>query len=155
MLIDMEKQAYIFGGILTLANRLQVLGDKLDDHITLKQWLFIAVISKLEQSAPTISEVAKVTGNSRQNVKKMAVLLERQGFVSLMQDEQDARIVRIHLTPRCTAYFRDRSGKENEFMASLFDSFDERLTDGLYQGVIRLIDNVSRMENALDEKDRR
>lgn len=155
MLIDMEKQAYIFGGILTLANRLQVLGDKLDDHITLKQWLFIAVISKLEQPAPTISEVAKVTGNSRQNVKKMAVLLERQGFVSLMQDEQDARIIRIHLTPRCTTYFRDRSDKENEFMASLFDSFDERLTDGLYQGVMRLADNVSRMENELDEKDRR
>ena len=50
---------------------------------------------------------------------------------------------------------QDRSGKENEFMASLFDSFDERLTDGLYKGVMRLADNVSRMENELDEKDRR
>ncbi|HEY4391909.1 MAG TPA: MarR family transcriptional regulator [Paenibacillus sp.] len=150
----MEKQAYIFGGILTLANRLQVLGDRLDDHITLKQWLFIAVISKLEQPAPTISEVAKVTGNSRQNVKKMAALLEKQGFVLLTKDEHDARIVRIHLTPKCIAYFQNRSGKETEFMTSLFDAFDDKLTDGLYEGMMKLADNVNRMENALEETDR-
>ncbi|GGG11393.1 MarR family winged helix-turn-helix transcriptional regulator [Paenibacillus aceti] len=153
-MINIEKQAFIFGGILTLANRLQVLGDKLDDHITLKQWLFIAVISKLEQPAPTITEVAEAIGNSRQSVKKMAALLERQGFVSLVQDEQDARAVRIHLTPKCTAYFRDRSGKEHEFMVSLFDGFDGELTNGLYEGMLKLADNVSRMERVLDEKER-
>jgi len=152
-LIDMEKQAYIFGGILTLANRLQVLGDKLDDNITLKQWLFIAVISKLEQP-PTISEVAQVTGNSRQNVKKMAALLVKQGFVSLTKDEQDARIVRIHLNPKCIAYFQNRSDKENEFMTSLFNAFDDQLTDGLYEGMMKLAENVNRMEHALEEKDR-
>lgn len=151
---NLEKPAYIFGGILTLANRLQVLGDKLDDHITLKQWLFIAVISKLEQPAPTISEVAEAIGNSRQSVKKMAALLERRGFVSLVQDEQDARVVRVHLTPKCTTYFQDRSGKEHEFMLSLFDGFDGELTNGLYEGMLKLADNVSRMEKALDEKER-
>ncbi|MNJ27860.1 transcriptional repressor MprA [compost metagenome] len=153
-MIDMEKQAYIFGGILTLANRLQALGDKLDENMTLKQWLFIAVISKLEQPAPTISEVAKVTGHSRQNVKKMAALLEKQGFVALTKDERDARIVRIHLTPKCIAYFQNRSGKEERFMSSLFNAFDHKLTDGLYEGMMKLADNVNRMENARDEKER-
>ncbi|WP_148499924.1 MarR family winged helix-turn-helix transcriptional regulator [Paenibacillus ihumii] len=122
--------------------------------MTLKQWLFIAVISKLEQPAPTISEVAKVTGNPRQNVKKMASLLEKQGFVALKKDERDARIVRIHLTPKCIAYFQNRSGKEEAFMSSLFDTFDHKLTDGLYEGIIKLADNVHRMENAMDEKER-
>lgn len=74
---DIEKKAYIFGGILTLANRLQALGDKLDENVTLKQWLLIAVILKSGRSSPTISEVAKLVGNSRQNVKKMAGLLEK------------------------------------------------------------------------------
>ncbi|UNK21164.1 MarR family transcriptional regulator [Paenibacillus sp. N3/727] len=150
----MEKKAYIFGGILTLANRLQVLGDKLDENVTLKQWLLIAVISKFGRSSPTISEVAEMIGNSRQNVKKMALILERQGFVSLMKDDHDARIFRIHLTPKCIAYFQSRGEKEAQFMDALFDAFDENLTDGLYEGVRKLADNVIRMENAHDEEER-
>lgn len=151
---EIEKKAYIFGGILTLANRLQVLGDKLDENVTLKQWLLIAVISKFGRPSPTISEVAEMIGNSRQNVKKMALILERQGFVSLMKDDDDARIFRIHLTPKCMTYFQSRSEKEVQFMDALFDAFDENLTDGLYEGVRKLADNVIRMENAHDEEER-
>ncbi|MCY9582612.1 MarR family transcriptional regulator [Paenibacillus alvei] len=145
---DIEKKAYIFGGILTLANRLQALGDKLDENVTLKQWLLIAVILKSGRSSPTISEVAKLVGNSRQNVKKMAGLLEKQGFVSLIKDDQDARIFRIHLTPECFTYFQARSEKEMQFLNALFDALDENLTNGLYEGVIQLANNVNRMENA-------
>lgn len=146
-----EKWGYIFGRILTLANRLQVLGDQMDEQITLKQWLLVAIIMKLEPSTPTISEVSGITGNSRQNVKKMASILEKQGFVKLVKDEQDARIVRIHLTAKCKAYFEQRAGKEQHFMSELFDSFDEALTDGLYQGLMRLANNVNQMER-IDEQ---
>jgi len=148
---DIEKKAYIFGGILTLANRLQALGDKLDENVTLKQWLLIAVILKSGRSSPTISEVAKLVGNSRQNIKKMAGLLEKQGFVSLIKDDQDARIFRIHLTPECFTYFQARSEKEMQFLNALFDALDENLTNGLYKGIIHLANNVNRMENVHED----
>ncbi|OAB42222.1 MarR family transcriptional regulator [Paenibacillus glacialis] len=151
---EMEKKAYIFGGILTLANRLQALGDKLDENVTLKQWLLIAVILKSGQSSPTISEVAKLIGNSRQNVKKMALLLDKQGFVSLIKDDHDARIFRVHLTPKCFTYFQARSEKEMQFMNALFDTFDENLTNGLYEGIVQLANNVTRMENAHEDEER-
>lgn len=151
---EIEKKAYIFGGMLTLANRLQVLGDKLDENVTLKQWLLIAIISKHGRPSPTISEVAEMIGNSRQNVKKMALILEKRGFVSLIKDDQDARIYRIHLTPKCIAYFESRGDKEAQFMEALFDEFDENLTSGLYEGVMKLAYNITRMENTHDEEER-
>ncbi len=144
----LDKQAFIFGSIFALANRLQILGDKLDENITTKQWLLIAVISKSEHPSPTLSEVAKIIGSSRQNVKKMATILQKRGLVSLTKDPNDARMVRITLTSECITYFEDRDEQELQFMEKLFDSFDESLTDGLYDGVVKLAENVVEMERS-------
>ncbi|CAH8716331.1 MarR family transcriptional regulator [Paenibacillus thiaminolyticus] len=151
---DDQKKAYIFGAILTLANRLQILGDKLDENVTMKQWLLIAIILKCGNPSPTLSEVAEMIGNSRQNVKKMALILEKQGFVSLTKDVHDARVVRIHLTPKCTTYFQERGDKEEQFMDALFDAFDEEVTNGLYKGLIQLADNIAKMEEGHDNAER-
>lgn len=151
----LEKQAFIFGSILTLANRLQLLGDKLDENITIKQWLMIAIILKCDDPSPTLGEVAEMIGNSRQNVKKMALILEKQGFVSLSKDDHDARMVRIHLTPKCISYFQGRGAKETQFMEVLFEAFDHDLTNDLYKGLIKLADNIARMENGHEEEKRR
>ncbi|WP_019910258.1 MarR family transcriptional regulator [Paenibacillus sp. HW567] len=150
---EKEQQAYILGAILTLANRLQVLGDKLDDRMTMKQWLLIAIILKSGSPAPTLSDVAEMIGSSRQNVKKMALILEKQGFVTLTKDSSDARMVRLQLTEKCMVYFAGRSAREDQFMEALFHSFDAGLTGGLYSGLTRLADNISRMEtDAADEE---
>ncbi|MHA6529399.1 MarR family transcriptional regulator [Paenibacillus sp. BAC0078] len=153
VLDEKEQQAYILGAILTLANRLQVLGDKLDDQVTMKQWLLIAIILKSGSPAPTLSDVAEMIGSSRQNVKKMALILEKQGFVTLTKDSSDARMVRLQLTEKCMAYFAERSATEDQFMDALFHSFDAELTRGLYSGLNLLTDNISRMEtDASDEE---
>jgi DNA-binding MarR family transcriptional regulator len=129
------------------ANRIQILGDKLDKSISTKQWLLIAVISKCEHPSPTLSEVANIIGSSRQNVKKMAVILQERGFLSLTKDVDDARVIRITLTSKCFTYFQNRNDKELQFMSRLFDKFDEALTDDLYQGFVKLVENIAEMEN--------
>lgn len=141
----MEKEEYIVGAIFALSNKLQILGDKLDTSISTKQWLLIAVISKCGNPSPMLSEVAKLIGSSRQNVKKMAAILQERGFVSLNKDVEDTRAVRITLTPKCLAHFKGRNAKELQFMSDLFNDFDETLTDGLYQGFVKLAGNIADM----------
>lgn len=142
-----EKEAYILGAIFTLSNRLQFLGDRLYKSISTKQWLLIAVISKCDSSSPSLSEVADIIGSSRQNVKKMAVILQERGFVSLDKDFNDARVIRITLTPKCLTYFGEQSEKESQFMSKLFYNFDDTRTNGLYQGLEKLAENIIEMEN--------
>ncbi|WP_054941188.1 MarR family transcriptional regulator [Paenibacillus ihuae] len=143
---EKEQQAYILGAFLMLANRLQVLGDKLDEKITMKQWLLIAVILKSGSPAPALSALAAMIGSSRQNVKKMALLLEKQGFVALSKDEKDARILRVRLTEECRVYFAGRHREEEQFMEDLFQDFNAELTTGLFTGLTKLTDNIARME---------
>lgn len=142
----MEKKANIFASLFILANRLQVLGDSLDEQITIKQWLLIAVISKSNKEAITVSELSKFIGSSRQNVKKMADILERQGFVSLNKDPNDARVVQVSITEKCINHFKSRADLELNFIEKLFNDFDEELLDGLYRGINKLSSNVTEME---------
>jgi DNA-binding MarR family transcriptional regulator len=148
---DLNKKAYIFGSIFTLSNKLQAIGDKMDPNITVKQWLLLACISKFEES-PTISEIADAIGNSRQNAKKMAAILEREGFLTLKKDKNDARILRVSLTEKCKKYFENRDNQELEFIDLLFNGFDSDLVQGLYKGILKLSENIVEMENIYDKK---
>ncbi len=147
---NLEDKAHVFGGIFILANRLQILGDKFDEELTLKQWLLLIGIMKNTETAPTISEVASFIGNSRQNVKKMAVILVKKGFISLEKDLKDARILRINITSKCQNHFKQRESRELEFFENLYQGFDTNLLKGLNNGITKLAENIMEMEKNYD-----
>jgi DNA-binding MarR family transcriptional regulator len=144
---ELEQKAYIFAVIFTLSNKLQVLGDEFDKHITIKQWLFMVCVAKFSEP-PTISEVANFVGYSRQNAKRIAAALHERGYVTIMKDKNDARALRIALTPKCTEYFNKRGDKELKFLDKIFTGFDAELTDGVYKGLLRLGRNIDEMMNS-------
>lgn len=147
---DLEQKAYIFGTIFTLSNKLQVLGDEFDKNITIKQWLFILGISQFNEP-PTISEVANFIGYSRQNAKRIAAALHERGYVTIIKDKNDARALRIELTPKCTGYFEKRYEREIEFLDKLFTGFDPELTCSIYKGLIGLEQNIKAIMTSKDE----
>jgi DNA-binding MarR family transcriptional regulator len=143
---ELAQKAFIFAEIFAVSNKLQALGDKLDRQITIKQWLLLAAISKSAVEAPSISEISALIGTSRQNVKKMALLLEKQGFVNIRKDPNDARVLRVVQTAKCVEHFRARYNMELEFLEKLFSGLDGALLSGLCNGLIKLTDNISIME---------
>ena len=150
---NLDQMAYIFGTIFALSNKLQVLGDEFDKNITIKQWLFTVCVSKFS-TPPTISEVANFIGYSRQNAKRIAADLHERGYVTIVKDKNDARASRIELTPKCTTYFEKRNLKEIEFLERIFTGFDAELTRNVYEGLLRLEQNIKALmvpeeENAL------
>ncbi|HNV34826.1 MAG TPA: MarR family transcriptional regulator [Bacillota bacterium] len=151
----LKKKGYIFASIFTLSNRLQVIGDKFDKDLTVKQWLLLAGILNSGKKAPTLTEVAAIIGSSRQNVKKMAVALEKAGFVNLEKDENDARILRINPTDMCWEHIKKREKREIEFLERLFTGFDIQTLDGLCKGISELERNIAEMGdgNDYEEKD--
>lgn len=150
---DLEEKAYIFGSIFTLSNKLQMLGDKLDEHLTVKQWLLLAAILKCGDNAPTIGEVAALIGSSRQNVKKMALILEKAGFVCLLRDSADARLLRISLTKSCMGHLKQREKKEQHFVKTLFTGFETQELLGFSGALSKLEKNVYEMGKQYEEKE--
>lgn len=152
---DLKEMAYIFGSIFTLSNKLQVLGDKFDKNLTVKQWLLLAGILHSGSDSPTISEVADIIQNSRQNVKKMALILEREGFLNINKDPKDARIQRISLTDNCRSYLKDREKSEERFLVQLFSGFSQDEIKAMVNGISKLDRNIEEMESLFDHEEER
>jgi DNA-binding MarR family transcriptional regulator len=152
---DVKDKAYIFGSIFTLSNKLQVLGDKFDRNLTIKQWLLLAGIYKSRNEMPTISEVAGIIGNSRQNVKKMVLILEKEGFVTIENDSNDARVQKIRLTKKCLDYLLQREKRELEFLEQLFEGYQSIELKDLVNGISKLEKNIAKMArlNSNEEKE--
>lgn len=150
---DLQDKAYIFGSIFTLSNKLQVLGDKMDPKLTVKQWLFLAGITKCESASPTLSEIAALIGSSRQNVKKMAVILEKQGFIAMSKDERDARMLRVSMTDCCKEYLKQREKSELEFIEEVFCGFEPHELSALSGAIRKLEKNVNGKVKSDEEKE--
>jgi DNA-binding MarR family transcriptional regulator len=147
-----RMEAYIYGGIFALSNKLQLIGDKLDSNISTKQWFLIAIIVSFQDEAPTISMTAERMGTSRQNIKKMASILEQRGFLVIVRDKEDGRIQRLELTEYCIDYFDQRREREEKYMESLFVDFDKEMLFVFFRGMKQFERNINRMEKENEEK---
>ena len=142
---DISKQAFVYGAIHMLSNRLQILGDRIDLTISSKQWFLLAVVSKFKGAPPNISDVADVLGTSRQNVKKMANILEKCDFLKLEKDKNDLRNTQLFLTEKCSNYFKSREHKETEYIECIFSGIDDETLDSLCTVLKKLAENTEKL----------
>ncbi|MFH1853598.1 MAG: MarR family transcriptional regulator [Candidatus Neomarinimicrobiota bacterium] len=128
----LTNMASIFGSVFLLAQRWQYLGDQFlaADGLTTKQWMLLAVLEKLFDAPPTMTEAATAFGTSRQNVKQIALKLEQRGFLKLAPDHADRRILRLVVTEQSRQYWTGRVDQDQAYMSSLFlELEDEDLND--------------------------
>ena len=147
MIKNIEQQPFIIGSIFALSNKLQIFCNKIYKDISIKQWFLLAVISQFKDDVPNLAQVSKITGNSYQNVKKMAVILEKKGFLDILKDKNDSRILRLHMTEKYKRYFETTVAKEEKLISDLFKNFDDENLSRLCDGIAKLISNIEQMEN--------
>ncbi|HKK80720.1 MAG TPA: hypothetical protein VJ909_00645 [Prolixibacteraceae bacterium] len=140
----MREEENIFGSILFIAQQWTAKSDALLNEkigITTKQWMLLVILNKFFKSVnPTISQAAEAFGSSRQNLKQVAIPLQRKGFVTIKHDRNDSRVQRIGLTGKHEAFFDGNKNEQwqqnfinnllsnlNEEEISLLDSFVEKL----------------------------
>ncbi len=145
-----DKEKYIFGSIFLLANRLQVIGDQYlgRDDMTTKQWLLQVMISQFGDNPPTLSEVAELMGNSRQNVKQLALKLEEKGFLTIQKDEQDARALRLKQTEKSRLFWESRNKQDDEYIENLFKDFSTEEIDIIFKGFAKLSEKLGKLEKS-------
>ena len=141
-----EHKGKIFASLFIIANRLQVLGDRLDPDVTVKQWLLIAIMYKSQPRIFSVKEIAGIIGVSHQNVMQMVRTLEKKGFVQISIDDSDRRFKRIGLTARCQEYFAGREDRELAFLHDLFDGFSADDLRHFTALIDQFISNIVKME---------
>ncbi|MDF2821165.1 MAG: transcriptional regulator, MarR family [Clostridiales bacterium] len=145
------KRKFIFGAIFLYATKLQTLGDRFDEMVSMKQWLLMVMAGQFENHKPTLTELGKIMGCSRQNVKKIAVPLERKGFLELIKDEKDARTLCVSLTEKCYEYFKKREKLEDKFLDILYENTNENEIDNFFNSMVKMNSGIEAVETALDK----
>jgi len=142
---DMSKAKYVFAAIFSLSNRWQTLGDRIDSTISLKQWFVLAIIANSTSKTNNLGDIAKSYGTSRQNIKKIAIILEKKGFLSLKKDPNDKRSLQLTLTEKCYEYLKSRHQQEALYFMSVFSDVDKEIIESLYEGTKKLIENTDKI----------
>ena len=145
----LEKMQYIFGSLFLISQRWQYLGDQYlaKDNLTTKQWLLLAVIVRLFDSPPTLSEAAKAMGSSRQNIKQIALKLEKRGFLKIRADEKDSRILRLEVTDKSHQFWKTRVDQDDKYIAGFFKNLSETEIETFYIIMRKISDQTEKLLN--------
>jgi DNA-binding MarR family transcriptional regulator len=88
--------------------------------LTTRQWLLLAVLSRADRPL-SLSEAAARYGSSRQNIKQIAVGLQRRGYLRLAPDPLDARTLRLHPTDAIARFDEPAAAAQGAaFLADVF-----------------------------------
>ena len=117
---NIDSKQYIFASIFILANRLQTACEKIQKDITMKQWLMLALISKTD-SKQNLSDIGKIMGCSRQNVKKLARPLQEKGYIEFVRGDNNS--LNIITTDKFDQYSKSMASRHSKSLELLFEEF--------------------------------
>jgi len=115
--------------IIALAQELRTLMDQRlqPSGLTTQQAAVLTVI-EMAGSPPGMTQVARALGMSHQNVKQLAVALERKGFLEIVPDEQDARSKRLQTTKQHKKFWAKRNAQDHACVEQWLSGLDETET---------------------------
>lgn len=118
-LTGVSEEYAIYGMLFSLSNRIQTIGDKEFKDITMKQHFLMIALEMFEQP-PTLKEMGELIGCSYQNVKRMAVHLQREGYLNIEQDILDKRKLLLVSTGKFQKLGQVQRERTIEFMDNLY-----------------------------------
>ena len=146
----LSREQAIFASVFILQNRMQTAGDKLQPQISMKQWLLLTMTAFCPEPK-TMTNVGALMGCSRQNVKKIASVLEKKGFVELSQGGNNS--VRIELTDKIDRHTEELGWRLSRALDLLFEDFSEEEIAQLFLLYAKLYAGVERMEKYAEDID--
>lgn len=138
----------IFCNIFIQQNRLQTACEKIQRDMSMKQWLLLALLEQCPQPK-TLTNVGKLMGCSRQNVKKLAATLEQKGYLTMTANA--GHTVCLAPTEKVAAYAQEMDERREEILRLLFSEFREEEIGQLYTLHRKLYTGIERVEKYVND----
>lgn len=145
------KKRLIFSAVFIEANKLQTAFDRSKMDVSSKQWLLLVITSSFPDP-PSLTAVAELMGCSRQNVKKIAVILEKKGYLMLVQDLHDKRSLCIQLTEKYKELSAKMDAETEDVMNHLFCEFSDEQIDPFFDGILKLSKGIDALDQYFQNK---
>ncbi|WP_092561049.1 MarR family winged helix-turn-helix transcriptional regulator [Anaeromicropila populeti] len=122
---SVSEEYGIYGMLFSLSNRIQTIGDKEFDDITMKQHFMMIALEMFEQP-PALTEMGAVIGCSYQNVKRMAEHLQKEQYLTIEKDGIDKRKLLLKSTGKFEKMACDQREKTVKFMENLYRNITQK-----------------------------
>lgn len=133
----------MYGTLFSLTNRIQTIGDEVFSDITMKQHFLLVTLMLFNDNYPTLKDVADHIGCSYQNVKKMAAILEKDGYLRIVRDTEDKRKYKLIITDKVKTISYDIERDINDFINVLYKDLS-------HDQMINTIKALKQMEHNLE-----
>lgn len=144
------QKRLLFAGVFIQENLLHAVFDRYNP-MSCKQWLLLAVAGAFD-TPPDLSAVARAMGCSRQNIKQLALHLERDGYIALEKSPGDARSLRIVFTEKGKKYARENE-KVGEFVhEAIFREFSQEEIGQYFALSVKMMHGIEHLEKAFQAK---
>ncbi len=147
-----NQRKAIFSTLFIVANKLQTLFDSRIPEISLKQFMLLAIVRQSEEQL-TFTQLGNLLGCSRQNIKKLADVLMKKGFITIQQSPHDARALCICPTEKVNDYFQNDFLKYQAELEYLFEIYTAKEIETLFTLLSKLYEGIENLEKkgATDE----
>ena len=89
-----NQRKAIFSTIFIAGNKLQTLFVSYIPEVSLKQFMLLSIVRQSKEQL-TFTQLGNLLGCSRQNIKKLADVLMKKGFITIQQSPHDTRAMCI------------------------------------------------------------
>lgn len=145
-----EKYA-LFGVFFAFGNQLQTAGDSFYEEITSKQFFFLICLNLFREDNPTINELSEVMCCSHQNVKQLALKLEKLGLIQILTDSEDKRKLRVKGTPQIAQLSKKYGESEMAFMKHFFEGISDEEIATTYRVMCKLENNLKKIKKQCEK----
>lgn len=140
-----NRRKAIFSTLFIAANKLQTLFDNHIPELSLKQFMLLTLVRQSKQQL-TFTQLGELMGCSRQNIKKLAEVLMKKGFVTIEQSPCDSRAMCICPTERVNDFFANDFSEYQEELKYLFEVYTDEEIKTLFELLSKLYAGIDNLE---------
>ena len=140
-----NQRKAIFSTLFIAGNKLQTLFDNYIPEVSLKQFMLLSIVRQSKEPL-TFTQLGNLLGCSRQNIKKLANVLMKKGFITIQQSPQDTRALCICLTEKADHYFQNDFSKYQEELSYLFEVYTDEEIETLFVLLSKLYTGIENLE---------
>lgn len=142
------QQKAIFSTLFIATNRLQTLFDGHIPEISLKQFMLLSIVRQSKEPL-TFTQSGNLLGCSRQNIKKLADVLMKKGFVTISPNPCDPRAMGIRITQKAEDYFQKEFSVYQEELRYLFEVYTTEEIETLFTLLSKLYTGIEYFEKRI------
>ncbi len=146
-----NRQKAIFSTLFIAGNKLQTLFDNHIPEISLKQFMLLSIVRQSEEPL-TFTQLGNLLGCSRQNIKKLAAVLVKKGFISILQSPLDSRAMCICPTEKVNDFFQREFAEYQEELSYLFEVYTDNEIKTLFTLLSKLYQGIENLEQKAGSK---